>query len=201
MSAHLGSERCVDLVFGELPSGDEQAHLAECALCRQLMAEAGEGMAALALALTPVPTPVGLRVRIASALGESWERFLGGFQHLTDLTEGALREVMLRAKDRDGWEPGPLPTVELFHFDGGTRTATADVGLVRMPPGFTFPLHDHLGTEEVLLLEGSYTDDQGRRWMAGMVETRQPGQPHSYTTGPEGVMFAIVLYGGIRMIG
>jgi anti-sigma factor ChrR (cupin superfamily) len=200
MSPHLGSERCVDLVFGELPSPEEQSHLADCPLCRQLLAEAAEGMAAFATALRPVPTPVGLRARITASLGESWERFLAGLQHLTDLSEGALRQVMLRAKDPGGWVPGPLPAVELFHFAGGARTGGADVGLVRMPPAFTFPRHDHVGTEEVLLLEGSYTDDGGRRWMAGMADRREPGQPHSYTTGPEGVMFAIVLYGGIQLL-
>jgi anti-sigma factor ChrR (cupin superfamily) len=47
------------------------------------------------------------------------------------------------------------------HLVGGSATAGADVGFVRITAGTTFPPHRHLGEEHVLVLQGSYQDSDG----------------------------------------
>jgi len=99
----------------------------------------------------------------------------------------------------ESWGPGPLPGVELMHFAGGPRVATADTGFVRVPPHFEFPSHRHLGEERVLIISGGYREDTGRLFGPGDLHVMQPDTTHAYTVLPEGCLLALVLYTGVDL--
>ncbi len=58
--------------------------------------------------------------------------------------------------------------------DGPARTV-----LIRMAPGCGYPRHRHLGPEDVLVLSGGYTDDDGRALGAGDFVRYPAGSEHA----------------------
>jgi hypothetical protein len=69
--------------------------------------------------------------------------------------------TIVRAHDLS-WQPSPSPSVwrkRLFHR-GPAEAGTVN-SLVRFDPGSEFPRHGHPDGEEVLVLEGVYSDERG----------------------------------------
>ncbi len=78
---------------------------------------------------------------------------------------------------------------------GSARTV-----LIRMDPGCGYPRHRHLGPEDVLVLAGGYTDDDGRVLEAGDFIRYPEGSEHAPTANgvvgdPPCVLFAVA-HGG-----
>ena len=72
--------------------------------------------------------------------------------------------------------------------------------LIRMDPGCGYPRHRHLGPEDVLVLAGGYTDDDGRVMEAGDFRRYPEGSVHAPTANggqgdPPCVLFAVA-HGG-----
>jgi len=72
--------------------------------------------------------------------------------------------------------------------------------LIRMAPGCGYPRHRHLGPEDVLVLAGGYTDDDGRVLVAGDFFRYPEGSEHAPTANggdgdPPCVLFAVA-HGG-----
>src|SRR4051812_43153975 len=81
------------------------------------------------------------RARLLSAVSQSDERFAPLFDKLTrfyDLSAEALRSIFRRAANEADWQPGPLPWVSLFHFEGGPAVTGLDTGFVRLKKGMPF---------------------------------------------------------------
>jgi hypothetical protein len=161
--------------------------------------EVSEAEDLLVRAVRPLSAPTSLRERLLAALAPAWHRFEAALAALCDLDLAAVRAVLARAESAEHWTDGPLPGVSLMHIEAGPARAGADVGLVRLGAGVTFPFHRHIGPERVIILDGSYTDDQGRAFGPGEADDRAPGDPHSFTAGTDGVVFAVVLYDGIAI--
>ena len=69
--------------------------------------------------------------------------------------------TIVRAHDLP-WQPSPSPSVwrkRLFH-QGPAEAGTVN-SIVRFDPGSEFPCHGHPDGEEVLVLEGVYSDERG----------------------------------------
>ena len=145
------------------------------------------------------------RTRLLAAVADGSERyapFFGKLEQFFDLSVEALRAVFARAERESEWQPGPLPWVSLFHFDGGPAVAGLDTGFVRLKKGMPFPRHRHRGPERVLILEGGYFD-QDRRWFApGDLHLMAQGTEHSLQMGAEeDVLLAVILTADIEVVG
>ncbi|MCI0547900.1 MAG: cupin domain-containing protein, partial [Candidatus Rokubacteria bacterium] len=81
--------------------------------------------------------------------------------------------------ERMGWTASPSPTVwrKRLHRVGPAESGQV-TSVVRYEAGSTFPAHDHPEGEEILVLEGVFSDEHGD-WAAG-----------SYLLNPEGVRHA-----------
>ena len=137
-----------------------------------------ETLGLLALLLAPIAPSTRARTRLLSAVSGSPSRFAPFFGRLAsffDLGVERIEEIMARITDPTSWEPGPLPGLMLMHFEGGPRCAAADVGLVRLEPGFCLPPHRHLSTETAMILEGGYREDTGRVYLPGDVHQNDEG--------------------------
>jgi len=169
---------------------------------RQELAELFARLGAL-----PEPEPSALargRARLLAAVAQSDERFAPLFGKLMrhfDLSAEALRAIFVRAANLADWEPGPLPWVSLFHFQGGPAVAGFDTGLVRLKKGMSFPPHRHLGNERVLILEGGYFDHEQRWYGPGDVHDMADDSQHSLLMNPDrDVLLAVVLEGPIEIV-
>lgn len=85
------------------------------------------------------------------------------------------RAVMRPADAR--WQPSPLPGVERWMLDRvGSEVARA-TSLVRYAPGSRFERHVHGGGEEILVLDGVFSDHNGDH-AAGVYLRNPPGSAH-----------------------
>jgi anti-sigma factor ChrR (cupin superfamily) len=90
-----------------------------------------------------------------------------------------------------------LPGLELFTVP---RPAPSDgeAYLARFAAGMRFPPHRHEGHEDVLLLEGSYTDASGTVDRSGDVHHMPAGSLHHFAVAPDEPCVAAALHHGIE---
>jgi putative transcriptional regulator len=149
------------------------------------------------------PPPL-LRQRLLAAATTGPMRhapFFDELGRLFDLGVDAVVRVLERAGIASEWQPGPHPSIRLFHLEPGPSLAAADAGFVRMPASFAWPAHRHTAAERVLILEGGYRDSSGRVYLPGDVHEMAANTEHSFTVLPEKeLLFALVLHGQIEML-
>lgn len=76
------------------------------------------------------------------------------------------------------WTPSPLPGVERRMLDRVGAEVARATSLVRYAPGSRFDTHVHGGGEEILVLEGTFSDESGDH-PAGTYLRNPPGTSHA----------------------
>lgn len=96
------------------------------------------------------------------------------FVKLRQMAAADKRRVRIDTKAAE-WSPGAAPGIRrlLLHEHGTERVA-----LERFDPGVRLPLHAHPGGEEILVLEGTLEDEQGR-YPKGTWLRNPPGSWHA----------------------
>jgi hypothetical protein len=86
--------------------------------------------------------------------------------NLVALNADMERVVVIDTSDI-AWQSSPSPTVwrKRLHLFGETESAQV-TSIVRYDPGSNFPAHDHPDGEEILVLDGVFSDEHGD-WGAG----------------------------------
>ncbi|HEX2882089.1 MAG TPA: cupin domain-containing protein [Polyangiaceae bacterium] len=120
---------------------------------------------------------------------------------LWDLPEPAIVEVLERARDPKAWHGVLLPGLKVIDVHGGPKTAGADCKLVNFSAGLRFPKHRHPGHEAIFVLEGSYTDSDGRLVGAGDLHEMLPGTEHAFTISKNEPCIAASLQAGLEFTG
>jgi len=150
--------------------------------------------------------PAALRERLMASIATPPLRFAplyGALSELFDLGDEALRALFVRAAAPGSWTAAPVPDAWLLHLEGGPRVAGADNGLVKLRAGARFPQHLHLGSERVLVLDGSYRDEpSGRIYRAGDLHEMAEGSSHTYVAGAEReLLLAVSVVRGVDVEG
>jgi quercetin dioxygenase-like cupin family protein len=151
--------------------------------------------------LEPASVPAGSLERLMLEVAEPPLRYAPFFDRLSelwDLSERDVRGLLERTRDTRAWRRAPLPGLELVRIQGGPRIEGTEAYLARFAPGMTFPPHSHNGREDVLILEGSYTDDHGKIFRSGDVHVMEAGGEHSFTIAPDEACVAAAVHHGIR---
>jgi quercetin dioxygenase-like cupin family protein len=151
---------------------------------------------ALAAGLPAAPGPLDtLRQRIFARAGgpERFLPFLDRMMTLFDLPESETQAHLHSVDDDDAWEE-LLPGVRFRDFEAGAAAGDAHGGLVRLPPGASFPHHRHVGEERMLILQGVVVDDQGRQYRAGDTIVSSDGSGHELrNTGDTEAIYAALV--------
>ncbi len=79
--------------------------------------------------------------------------------------------------DEIDWTPSPAPGVERKMLDRDGGEVARVTSLVRFAPMSHFPAHEHGGGEEILVLEGTFSDEAGD-YPAGTYLRHPPGSCH-----------------------
>ena len=87
------------------------------------------------------------------------------------------QRVVLHAADAR-WVPSPLPGVQRRMLDRVGGELARATSLVRYAPGARFNRHGHDGGEEILVLEGVFSDESGDH-PAGTYLRNPPGSAHA----------------------
>lgn len=90
---------------------------------------------------------------------------------------------------RMDWQASPSGTVrrKRVHFVGPAESGQV-TSLVRYEPNATFPCHDHPDGEEILVLEGVFSDEHGD-WPAGTYLLNPEGFRHAPFSNPGCLLF------------
>ena len=180
ISHHIGETLIAAHVAGQLPhvfSVVVAAHISVCDECRA-------------------------RAEAAEALGGA---LIDGIHPAT--LSATARDRMMAALDEDAPQPAPIRRSGIFpapvmqamggkppHWrmlGGGVRQQilAADregsLRLLYIPPGLAVPEHGHRGLELTMVLQGSFSDSEGR-FAAGDVEVAGGELDHQPIAGPEG---------------
>ena len=115
---------------------------------------------------------------------------------MTELNGDLSRRVAMHCAAMD-WQSSPGGEVlrKRLHLVGGAESGQV-TSVVRYEPGAAFPAHDHPGGEEILVLEGTFSDERGD-WPKGSYLLNPEGYRHApYST--EGCLLFVKLrqYGG-----
>lgn len=149
--------------------------------------------------LPDAPPPAGGKQRLLADVSElplRYAPFFDALAELWDLPEDDVRAELTRSKNNDEWRWAALPGIRLFDVRGGTKTASANVRLVRFAPGVRFPVHRHKGHERVLILEGSYTELGGKVYRSGDLHEMNDGSEHGFTVDEREPCIAAVVEEG-----
>lgn len=155
------------------------AHLRECAHCR---ASAKELQLAIdVLSFGPVHTQ-GMWAQVQKSLqaGKGFEHFTQQLAQLFDLPTPEVTRVLEQMSGAEGWTAGPSPGVEIFPVNAGPKLGDALTAFLRLAPGAEFPMHEHVGREEVLVLQGGYQCSTGVEFWRGELDVREEGTSHSF---------------------
>ena len=102
-----------------------------------------------------------------------------------DLTE----TIILQTKDLP-WDPSPAPGIDRRCLSRDEEKGMA-TSIVRYAPGASFPAHTHSAGEEILVLEGTFADENGT-YPAGTYLRNPPGS-HHYPYSPDGCVIFVKL--------
>jgi quercetin dioxygenase-like cupin family protein len=105
-------------------------------------------------------------------------------------------ETLFSGFDQAGnWRDSGAPGVEQLDVTPGERSSGLQRYLLRCAPDSQVPSHRHLGPESVLVLQGSYLDDQGNQKAAGQVHHMPVGSSHALRASNEGCVIAVAVSG------
>lgn len=156
-------------------------------------------VASLGLLARPVAPPPELRARVLAAVAADgrFGRFVDRVAQILDVTMARARELLRGIDEPSSWVDGPDAGCDLFHLEGGSATMQAVCGFVRIKPGATFPEHQHVGVETVLVLQGSFRDTLGSTVHAGTEVEMAGGTSHGLLAlpGPDLIYLARIFDG------
>jgi len=196
-----------EYVLGAL-SDEERAEVeAELERSPELRAEVSaieEGFSSLAVALSPVKPSPNVKRRLLEAIAgkERYMPFAAALSGYFDLAIEKVQALIAAIDDpQTAWEQGPLAGIQLMHFAGGPRTATADVGFVKLPAGLHFPWHRHRGSEVNFVMEGTLRDYDGTVYGPGEALVKETGTEHEFFVGTDrDAMIAVVVFEGFDIL-
>jgi anti-sigma factor ChrR (cupin superfamily) len=96
------------------------------------------------------------------------------------------REIL--SYDEVDWTPSPAPGVHRKMLDRIGGEVARATSIVRYEPGSSFEEHEHGGGEEILVLDGVFSDESGD-YPAGTYLRNPPGSRHAPGSEPGCIIF------------
>lgn len=176
-------------------------------LLEELVAEEADLAAALSSledALPKAAPSSALRDRLmnGATLEGRFDRHISQVEELLDLGPTRAKEL-LDSIDTPGVFAPELPGVEFYWLEGGPKTRGCVRGFVRVDQSAELPDHGHLGEENILVLQGVYIDDSGRRLHPGEVLSSPKDSTHGFgvARGGADLLMLVVVRGGYEIAG
>jgi hypothetical protein len=148
--------------------------------------------------------PESLRTRLMQSLASThrFEELEATVASLLDVDASTAARFLLAVDSADAWSAGPVPGVDIFHVEGGPAVADAVTGFVRLGVNASFPEHEHLGDEVVLVLQGALEDSHGRLVQTGEAAPMPAQSTHSFrVVGTRPLIYLAVIQRGVRING
>jgi hypothetical protein len=176
------SERPVDLLVASLlatkPGDDEATETkAEEGLPEERAPAVKRAVEAMARTGEPVQTPRATRVALLGP--RRLDGLAGALGRFFDFGEVQARGLLARIDTPEEWMEGPDAGISVLPVEAGPAASAALASLVRLPPGVTLSEHEHVGREQLLVLEGGFADSAGHVVWPGETLQMAAGTSHS----------------------
>ncbi len=149
----------------------------------------------LALALDPIEPSASLFERIEASLAPGrFNLIVDKLARFFDLGRDRIRVLLDRLDAR--WLDGPEAGIQLQHVKGGPRLQGCYAGFFKLQPGVRFPAHRHLGSESMMVLEGSVRESNGHFLTSGDVLHSAQGSAHDFAVADDHECIAAVVQAG-----
>ena len=205
MQSEPNTDLLLEFVLETLAPAEHERLAAQIAASPELAAEVArlrDDLAALALTLPPQRPDPALRGRVLASIAAQsrFARFSQAVGRLLGLNVARAQALLDKIDDAASWVSSAAPGVALYHLEGQGVPATAVVGFIRVRPGDSFPLHEHVGEEVLFVVQGAYRDSRGMRQRTGDEVHNPPGSRHALTAlpGPD-LIFLSVAYDGVKI--
>ena len=163
---------------------------------------ASELLDQMALLLEASPPSESLQARLLHETSTAPTRYAPFFARLAalfDLDEATVEQSLQALADERSWKRTGLRGIDRIEIGPGPGLASARTSFVRFAAGAHFPKHRHLGFEQVFVLEGSYTDDDGVLHGPGNLHEMHVETEHEFWVAEtEPCIAASVLHVGLR---
>jgi len=180
----------------------EAAVAADSSLAAELRAWQ-ETAAQLALALPAVPVTqhswADLEAKLERPL--RFVAFVSRVARALEVGEGIARRLLAGIDVASSWVAGPSPSSRLYHIEPGPGILAVGgiAGFVKVDAGAAFPNHKHLGPEHVLVLQGGFTDADGRDYVSGDDSHMAAGTSHAFVAhAGEPLIYLAVIRGKVE---
>ena len=173
-------------LLDETEQRDVLSHLDGCPRCAAEYRLSAEALTSLALSLPHSAPSVEVRERVLKSvsLTNRFEMFAAQVAELIDVGVDKARELVGLIDDAKSWMATHVPGVFSYDLPVGPRAADAVVGFVKISPGHVFPDHEHMGDEEMFIVQGSCVDDSGTVFKRGDLIRMVPGTHHELRARP-----------------
>jgi len=173
-------------LLDETEQRDVRAHLDSCARCAAEYRLSAEALTSLALSLPRTSPSPGVRERVLKSVGVTnrFEMFAAQVAELIEVGIDKARELVAGIDDAKSWMATHVPGVFSYDLPVGPRAVDAVVGFVKISPGHVFPDHEHMGDEEMFIVQGSCVDASGTVMRRGDMIRMPPGTHHELSARP-----------------
>jgi len=158
-----------------------EEHLAEgCKSCSAEVESFSETVRALGFGAPDEQPPAALRAELLNRVNDGAPEW--------NETSNQKPFVSVLASDGEWQEVQKGILLKQLHLDKATGIATS---LVRMEPGTSLPIHQHLGVEQLFVIEGDCSV-AGQELSAGDYHRAAAGSTHEATYTVGGTMFLLI---------
>ncbi|MFB6373994.1 MAG: cupin domain-containing protein, partial [Bradymonadaceae bacterium] len=103
-----------------------------------------------------------------------------------DLSESEARRLLAALDDESNWISVPGYDIDLFGFrfvgiEPGPQVEAELAALLRVARGATFPEHEHVGREQVFVLQGTLIEDDGEVFDRGELIEHDHETSHTFS--------------------
>lgn len=174
-------------------------HLRECRSCLLALGAINDEFAEVVVPTSNVAPTASLRSRLLKDVGGivPYARYLDDMAEMLVGSRALLEGELRGLPHPKTWVDGPVKHCRLFPCDAGSSLDDVIRSLVLMESGSTFPDHEHLGDEYILVLQGSLLNEDGKLYRPGDKLHMAEGTNHSFEV-PDGldlIYFNIVHHG------
>ena len=180
---------------------EAEAHLLACAECATRMQTLSAAFLEADVSTTAIEPHPSVRERLLASLSRAprLEAYVEPVSRLLDVPLSKARDYLWRIDDAARWRPMPFDGVAALFVKGGPGTAGAFTAFLKVQAGCRLPMHDHLGPEQGILLQGRARDQDGHVHAPGAEVEMDGGSRHEFEALPiVDCVFLVIAHRGVR---
>lgn len=183
-------------------AGEIREHLRACRDCLLQLGHINDSLADTLIEPSGEVATPALRSRLLTDIASitPYSLYHDDMARLLQASKGAVNAEMGLMPHPASWVDGPIPDCRLLPWTAESDKEDSIMALVLMESGSHFPMHEHIGDETVLIVQGSLLNDDGKLYRPGEQLHMVAGTSHEFNV-PEGLdlIYLAISEKGVRI--